>query len=175
MTDRTRTTLSRRALLGSTAAAATLAAARTLLPGGAFAQAAGPEVKKATLGYIALTDSAPLIIAKERGLFAKYGMPDVEVAKQASWGTTRDNLELGSSAGGIDGAHILTPMPYMLHTGRITKNNQPLPMAILARLNTNGQGISVANSHADLKIGLDAKPLADRFRQLVASGKEGKA
>ncbi|MDX2103891.1 MAG: CmpA/NrtA family ABC transporter substrate-binding protein [Alphaproteobacteria bacterium] len=174
MTDRTRTTLSRRALLGSTAAAATLAAARTLLPGGAFAQAAGPEVKKATLGYIALTDSAPLIIAKERGLFAKYGMPDVEVAKQASWGTTRDNLELGSSAGGIDGAHILTPMPYMMHTGRITKNNQPVPMAILARLNTNGQAISVANSHLDLKVGLDAKPLAERFRQLATGGKEVK-
>ena len=55
---------------------------------------------KAVLGYIALTDSAPLIIAKEKGLFAKYGMPDVEVNKQASWGATRDNLELGGGAGG---------------------------------------------------------------------------
>ena len=64
---------------------------------------------KATLGYIALTDAAPLIIAKEKGFFAKYGMPDVEVSKQASWGATRDNLVLGSERGGIDGAHILTP------------------------------------------------------------------
>ena len=47
-------------------------------------------MRKATLGYIALTDSAALIVAKEKGLFAKYGMPDVEVAKQASWGATRD-------------------------------------------------------------------------------------
>ncbi|MFM7888341.1 MAG: ABC transporter substrate-binding protein, partial [Pseudanabaena sp.] len=51
-----------------------------------------PEVTKAKLGFIALTDSAPLIIAKEKGLFAKYGMKDVEVLKQASWGTTRDNI-----------------------------------------------------------------------------------
>src|ERR1700754_2145297 len=77
-------------------------------PAGVFAETAGPEITKATFGYIALTDAAPLIIAKESGLFAKYGLPDVEVAKQASWASTRDNIELGSAAGGIDGAHILT-------------------------------------------------------------------
>ena len=67
-----------------------------------------PEVTTAKLGFIALTDSAPLIIAKEKGLFAKYGMPDVEVLKQASWAVTRDNLELGSKGGGIDGGHETT-------------------------------------------------------------------
>ena len=41
-----------------------------------------PEVTGAKLGYIALTDSAPLIIAAEQGLYAKYGMPDVTVEKQ---------------------------------------------------------------------------------------------
>ena len=39
---------------------------------------------KALLGFIALTDAAPLFVAKEKGIFAKYGMPDVEVQKQAS-------------------------------------------------------------------------------------------
>ncbi|MEB3265130.1 MAG: ABC transporter substrate-binding protein, partial [Cyanobacteriota bacterium] len=43
------------------------------------------EVKTATLGFIALTDAAPLIIAKEKGFFAKHGMPDVKVVKQTSW------------------------------------------------------------------------------------------
>ena len=33
------------------------------------------------LGYIALTDASPLVIAKEKGFFAKHGMPDVEVAE----------------------------------------------------------------------------------------------
>ena len=70
-----------------------------------------PEVTTAKLGFIALTDAAPLIIAKEKGLFAKYGMKDVSVAKQASWAATRDNIVLGSEGGGIDGAHILSPMP----------------------------------------------------------------
>jgi nitrate/nitrite transport system substrate-binding protein len=144
--------LSRRSAL---AASALLAAA----PRGVFAQGSTtPEVRKATLGYIALTDASPLIVAKEKGLFAKYGMPDVEVAKQASWGATRDNMVLGGGSGGIDGAHLLTPMAYLMHTGRIVQNNQPVPMAIMARLNTNGQAISVARStrRGDR---LDASPL----------------
>jgi nitrate/nitrite transport system substrate-binding protein len=79
-----------------------------------------PEIATATLGFIALTDSAPLIIALEKGFFAKYGMSDVKVLKQASWPVTRDNLELGSGGGGIDGAHILSPMPYLMTLGTIT-------------------------------------------------------
>lgn len=128
-----------------------------------------PEVTTAKLGFIALTDSAPLIIAKEKGLFAKYGMPDVEVAKQASWAVTRDNLELGSAGGGIDGAHILSPMPYLMSTGKITKGNKKVPMYILARLNVNGQGITLANSYKDLKIGADSSPLKEAFAKAKAA------
>jgi nitrate/nitrite transport system substrate-binding protein len=108
--------------------------------GGKPANIEPPEVKGLKLGFIALTDSAPLIIAKEKGYFEKYGLTEVEVTKQTSWATTRDNLELGGAKGGIDGAHILTPMPYLMTAGKITKGNTPIPMSILARLNTNGQG-----------------------------------
>lgn len=152
------TTTTRRQAIAATAALS--AAARVAAPRGAFAQGTTtPEVRAAKLGYIALTDSAPLIIAKEKGFYAKHGMPDVVVDKQASWGATRDNLVLGGGRGGIDGAHILTPMPYLMQTGRITQNNQPVPMAILARLNTNGQAISVAAKHRPLGARLDAAPL----------------
>ena len=109
--------LNRRGLLKSGAGIAAAVAGESLFVGKAFAAAGPPEVKGARLGFIALTDAAPLIIAKELGLFAKYGMPDVVLAKQASWGATRDNLVLGSGAGGIDGAHILTPMCYFLTLG----------------------------------------------------------
>ncbi|BAC08902.1 CmpA/NrtA family ABC transporter substrate-binding protein [Thermosynechococcus vestitus] len=126
-----------------------------------------PEVTGAKLGFIALTDAAPLIIAKEKGLFAKYGMPDVEVLKQASWGTTRDNLVLGSANGGIDGAHILTPMPYLMTVGKIT-GGKPVPMYILARLNTNGQGILLANAYKDLNISTDSRPLKEAFAKTRA-------
>lgn len=154
----------RQALFG---AAATIAAARALFPSGAFAAGKGPETSAAKLGFIALTDSSPLIIAKERGLFAKYGMPDVDVLKQASWAATRDNIVLGSQGGGIDGAHILSPMPYLITTGQAAKAT---PMYILARLNVNGQGISVGNDLKDVKVGLNSAPMKAKFMQMKAAG-----
>ena len=167
--------LSRRTLLKSTAAAALAGAVKSAFPSGAFAQGVGPETTRAVLGFIALTDSAPLIVAKEKGLFAKYGMPDVEVVKQASWGTTRDNLVLGSQGNGIDGAHILTPMPYLISAGKVTQNNVPLPMVILARLNLDAQGISVGSAYKDLQVGLDSGVLREAFAARKAAGNPAKA
>lgn len=146
--------------------------APTTAPNSNIAPENAPEVTNVKLGFIALTDSAPLVIAKEKGLFDKYGMTGVEILKQASWPVTRDNLELGSSGGGIDGAHILSPMPYLMTLGTITKTKQPVPMYILARLNTNGQAISIANTYKDLKIGTDSAPLKDVFAKAKAGGKE---
>lgn len=167
--------VSRRTILKMTATAALVTAVRTAFPSGAFAAAAEPEVKGAKIGFIALTDAAPLIIAAEKGLFAKHGMPDVEVLKQASWGATRDNLVLGGASNGIDGAHILTPMPYLMHTGKVTQNNVPVPMALIARLNLDSQGISVAKEYAETGVQLDASKLKAAFEKKKAEGKEIKA
>lgn len=167
--------ISRRTLLKTSATAALIGAAKAAFPSGAFAQGAGPETTKAMLGFIALTDAAPLFVAKEKGIFAKYGMPDVEVVKQASWGTTRDNIVLGSAGNGIDGGHILTPMPYLITAGAVTQNNLSTPMSILARLNLDGQCISVGQEYIDLKIGTDATPFKAALEKKKASGKEVKA
>ncbi len=167
--------VSRRGLLKTTATAALITAVRSAFPSGAFAAAATPEVTGAKLGYIALTDAAPLIVAVEKGLFAKHGMPDVEVIKQASWGATRDNLVLGGASNGIDGAHILTPMPYLMHTGKVTQNNVPVPMTILARLNLDSQGISVGTEYAESGVQLDASALKAAFEKKKAEGNEIKA
>ena len=174
---RSERTLSRRRFLKSTAStAAVVAAAKASFLGGVHIAhaAAGPEVTKAILGYIALTDASALAIAKEKGLFAKHGMPDVEIAKQASWGATRDNLVLGSENNGIDGAHILSPMPYLISTGKVTQNNVPTPMYLLLRLNLDAQAISVSNEFKDLKVGTDASPLKAAWAAKQAAGKEVK-
>jgi nitrate/nitrite transport system substrate-binding protein len=91
------------------------------------------------------------------------------VVKQASWAATRDNLVLGSERGGIDGAHILTPMPYLMSTGAIT-GGAPTPMYILARLNVNGQGISVGNDLKAVKVGLNSAGAKAKFLQMKAAG-----
>jgi nitrate/nitrite transport system substrate-binding protein len=172
MTKTTGAGFSRRGILKTTAAAGLIGAVRMAFPSGAFAAGSGPEVKGVKLGYIALTDAAPLIIAQEKGLFAKHGLPEVEVLKQASWGATRDNLVLGGAANGIDGAHILTPMPYLISTGKVTQNNVPVPMSIIARLNLDSQGISVAKEYAATGVQMDASKLKEAFAAKKAAGNE---
>lgn len=147
----------RRSVIKRAAAIAGAGLAGGLWPSIASAKSGTLETRAAKLGFIALTDAAPLFVADEKGFFKKHGMTEVEVVKQSSWGTTRDNLVLGSQKNGIDGAHILTPMPYLITTGAVTPNNVPTPMVILARLNLGGQCISVANEYLDLKVGLDAR------------------
>lgn len=82
---------------------------------------------------------------------------------------------LGGASNGIDGAHILTPMPYLMHTGKVTQNNVPVPMTILARLNLDSQGISVAKEYAETGVQLDASKLKAAFEKKKAEGKEIKA
>jgi nitrate/nitrite transport system substrate-binding protein len=169
-------TIARREFLKKSASTAALfAAAKFELPAGsAFAQS-GPEVKGTKLGYIALTDASPLIVAKEKGFYDKYGLPEMEVLKQASWGATRDNMALGTKANGIDGAHILRPKIHLYTSGITMQNKQPTPMYTLLNLNYDCQGISVSNEYKDLKVGKDSSGLKEAFAKKKAEGKEVKA
>jgi nitrate/nitrite transport system substrate-binding protein len=164
--------LSRRSVLKGLSHLSLIAAAKAALPSGAFAQGSGPEVKGTRLGYIALTDAAPLIIAREKGMFAKHGVPDMDIAKQASWGATRDNMALGTKANGIDGGHILRPKAHLYATGQVMQNKLQLPMYTLLNLNEDCQGISISNEYKDLKIGKDSSPLKEAFARKKAAGKE---
>jgi nitrate/nitrite transport system substrate-binding protein len=164
--------ISRRTAMQGFTGLATLAAAKAFLPSGVMAQAAGPEVKGTKLGYIALTDATPLIIAKEKGLFAKHGLPDMDIAKQASWGAMRDNMALGLARNGIDGGHILRPKVHLYATGAVIQNSQPLPIYTLLNLNEDCQGISVSNEYKDLNIQKDASPMKEAFARKKAAGKD---
>jgi bicarbonate transport system substrate-binding protein len=127
-----------------------------------------PETPKVKLGYIPIVEAAPLIVAKEMGFFAKYGMTEVELAKQASWGSMRDNTEIGSGGGGVDGGQYQMPMPHLITEGRITKGNQKIPMYVLAQLITHGNGIALASKHAgkglELNLAKGGKTLFDQLK-----------
>jgi nitrate/nitrite transport system substrate-binding protein len=128
-----------------------------------------PEVTNATIGFIPVTSCCPLIIAKAKGFFAKYGMPNVEVTKQPSWAVMRDKLMLCSDDGGLDGAHLLFSMAYLIATGEISYGRK-IPMYILARLNVNGQGISLSNVYKNLNLGLDGSSLKSVLAQKALQG-----
>ena len=89
------------------------------------------------LGFIPLTDCAPLVIAKEKGFFAKYGV-NVVLSKEASWANVRDKILTGE----IDGAHCLFGMPFSVYTG--VGGNAGQTMRIAMVLNNNGQGITMS-------------------------------
>lgn len=133
-----------------------------------------PEVKTARLGYLPIVESAPLIIAKEKGFFAKYGMGDISLDKQANWGAARDNVKIGSSGGGIDGGQWQMPMPYLISEGIIT-DNVKIPMYVLAQLNTQGNGIAIANKHIGKNIGLKLADQTAFFSGLKSQGGRFKA
>lgn len=128
-----------------------------------------PETTKAKLGYIPIVEAAPLIIALEKGFFKKHGMTDVELSKQASWGSARDNVEIGSGGGGIDGGQWQMPMPHLITEGLITKGNKKIPMYVLAQLVTHGNAIAIANKHLNKGISLTLDGAKSLFAQLKAS------
>ncbi|MEH1785968.1 CmpA/NrtA family ABC transporter substrate-binding protein [Nostoc sp.] len=173
--------LSRRKFLATTGAAALLTQTIThrATSGSTFNQFSSgvyvgynsdtPEVKTAKLGFVAVSSCSPLIIAKAKGFFAKHGMPDVQVNKQPSWAVSRDKLMLSSDDGGLDGAHLLFPMTYLMATGEITYGRK-IPMYLMARMNVNGQGISLANAYKNLNLGLDSFALKSVLAQKTLAG-----
>ena len=108
------------------------------------------------LGFIALTDAAPLFVAAEKGFFAKYGMTEVEVLA-VFLGTTRDNL--GARLGeewhrwrAHPHAHALPDQCRHRHA------EQPAGAHVDPRAaQPAGQCISVGEEYRDLKIGSTAR------------------
>ena len=81
------------------------------------------EVRTISLGFVPILEAAPLVIGVEKGFFAKHGL-EVQLSKQSSWSTARDNVVLGSAGGGIDGGQWQLPMPQMISEGAITNGKR---------------------------------------------------
>ncbi len=90
------------------------------------------------LGFIPLTDCSPIVMAKELGLFKKYGV-EVVVTKESSWANIRDKVLTGE----LDGAHCLYSMPFSAYTGVGGKAGSEMKIAMM--LNVNGQAITLSN------------------------------
>jgi nitrate/nitrite transport system substrate-binding protein len=118
----------------------TSASVTTVAPSSAGTEPTGPP-RKVKLGFIALTDCASVVMAKELGFFAARNL-DVTIEKQASWPATRDNLLTGQ----IDGCHGLYTLPLSVATGIGGNGSRDLRVAMM--LNNNGQAITLAKDLA---------------------------
>ena len=108
-----------------------------LLPNAVFATLLDVEKNELKLGFIKLTDCAPLVIAKEKGFFSDEGL-QVEVVAQPNWKTLLDNV----ISGNLDGAHMLSGQPIAATIGFGTKAH----IITAFTLDLNGNAITVSNS-----------------------------
>lgn len=68
--------------------------------------------KTIRLGFTALTDCAPLVMAQYLGLFEKYAL-SVKLAREVGWATIRDKIIYGE----LDAAHAPAGMLAAVHCG----------------------------------------------------------
>jgi NitT/TauT family transport system ATP-binding protein/nitrate/nitrite transport system substrate-binding protein len=105
-----------------------------------------------TLGFIPLTDCAPLVVAQARGFFAEEGL-DVALSREASWATIRDKVAVGA----LDGAHMLAPMVLAAGLGEGLASS---PMLAPMALNLNGSAVTVSTRLAAMLREIDAEAMA---------------
>ncbi|QQC65910.1 CmpA/NrtA family ABC transporter substrate-binding protein [Paraburkholderia ginsengisoli] len=93
------------------------------------------------LGFVALSDAAPLVAAKLLEFGHAHGLT-LELCRQPSWAAVRDKL----LSGDLDAAHALYGLVYGVQLGVGAPRTE---MAVLMVLNRNGQAITLSNRLAD--------------------------
>lgn len=136
--EQTRRQFFRQAIAGAVGAAAMMNMVPPAIRSQAWAAGSdAPEITEVKVGFIPLTDCAPIIVAAQMGFDKKYGIKIVP-SKEASWAGVRDKLANGE----LHAAHVLYGLIYGVQMGI---GGQQKDMSILMTLNHNGQGITLAN------------------------------
>lgn len=111
-----------------------------------------PEKRVLNIGFMALSDSASVVVAATQGFAEKYGL-SLRLQRQGSWAALRDRLISGE----LDAAHSLYGLIYGVQLGLGV--GAATDMAVLMGLNQNGQSINL--SHALQQAGVtNGKALA---------------
>ena len=114
------------------------------------AKALAIEQEEVRVGYLALTDCAPIVVAAALGFDHKHGIRIVP-SREPSWAAVRDKL-LG---GALDAAQLMYGLVYGVELGIAGPQRA---MAVLMTLNQNGQVITLGK--------YPAQPGCARWRRL---------
>jgi nitrate/nitrite transport system substrate-binding protein len=162
-TARNSTTQTSRFLAGALA----LAAFALLGSNGARAERLSLEKDELKLGFIKLTDMAPLAVAYELGYFEDEGL-FVTLEPQANWKVLLDRVITGE----LDGAHMLAGQPLGATVGFGTAAE----VVTAFSMDLNGNGITVSNEvwaamKPHVPVGADGKPIhpikADALKPVI--------
>ncbi len=106
------------------------------------------------IGFIPLVDSAPLVIALEKGFFEKQGL-SVELFKAQSWDQVLARLVTGE----VDAAHMLLTVPLQW---ALTQKGKENPLAYAVSLSHHGNAITLSNEmwRAGVRDGVTLKEYA---------------
>lgn len=93
---------------------------------------------KLRVGFVPLTDCAPLVMAQELGLYRKYGI-EVQLSRELGWATIRDKIIYGE----LDAVHAIAGMPVAASLGIGSARCDCLTALVL---NLHGNGITLSNA-----------------------------
>ena len=94
------------------------------------------ESQRLRVGFIPLTDCAPVVMAAHWGFDRRHGI-EIELVRAPSWAAIRDGLLTGE----LDAAHALYGLVYGVQLGLGGPQHD---MAVLMTLNRNGQAITLS-------------------------------
>ena len=97
----------------------------------------GSSLQELNLGFIPLSDCAPLVAALEKGFFEQEGLA-VTLHRERSWASIRDKVAVGL----YDAAHMLYPMPLAMSLG---VGGPATPTVTALCLGLNGNAITLGN------------------------------
>lgn len=117
----------------------------------------GIEKVNLDIGFLPVTDSAPLIVAKEKGFFQKHGLENVNLIRE----TNCKALASGITSGSLDAAMMAAAMPFALTIGM--GKQSPIPVITAMVLSRNGNSIILSKrlgvqTLADFKAALAQNP-----------------
>ncbi len=121
----------------------------------------GLEKTNLELGFVPLTACAPMIIAKEKGFFAKHGLDQTSLVRESSWRGVVDGL----TGGYIDAAAMPSGMPLWISLGGA--GAQSIPIISSLTLSRNGNAITLNKKFQDQGV----KTLED-FRDMIRQSPE---
>ena len=101
-------------------------------------QLPAPEREEITIGYMRLSDSAPIIVAQALGFYAEFGLK-VSLQREVSWANIRDK----TIAGALDASQMLAPMPLITTLGA-AGIRAPIITGLVLSLNGNAITVSSA-------------------------------
>jgi ABC-type nitrate/sulfonate/bicarbonate transport system substrate-binding protein len=93
--------------------------------------------RKLRVGFVPLTDCAPLVMAHEVGLFRKYNL-NVALSRELGWATIRDKVIHGE----LEAAHAVAGMPVAATLGL---GSIPCDCLTALVLNLHGNAITLSN------------------------------